>query len=103
MLVHITRSRSAFAPTHARPVIGADTGRLRYLRLHETPTGRRVTTHGVQNHRWTSLADAIDMQLVTVNSDQLTGGREFLPVVPSGTGLVYQAGDGQRGNQHEEP
>jgi hypothetical protein len=53
--------------------------------------------------RWTSLAGAIDMQLVTVNSDQLTGGREFLPVVPGGNGLVYQARDGQRGKQHEEP
>lgn len=55
VLVHITRTRSAFAPTHARPVIGADTGRLRYFRLHETPTGRGVATRGVQNDGWTSL------------------------------------------------
>jgi hypothetical protein len=45
----------------------------------------------------------MDVQLVTVNGDQLAGGREFLPVVPGGNCLVYQARDGQRGNQHEEP
>jgi hypothetical protein len=70
---------------------------------YETPTGRRVATHGVQNHRWTSLASAMDMQLVTINSDQLAGRRKFLPVVPGGNGLVDQARDSQRGKQHEEP
>jgi hypothetical protein len=43
------------------------------------------------------------MQLVTVNGDQLAGGREFLPLVPRGNGLVYQPRDGQRSHQHEEP
>jgi hypothetical protein len=76
---------------------------LRYLRLHKTPTGRRVATRGVKNHSWASLAGAIDMQLVTVNGDQVAGGREFLPVVPGGNGLVRQACDGQCDKQHEEP
>jgi hypothetical protein len=43
------------------------------------------------------------MQLVTVNGDQLAGGREFLPVVPAGNGLVCQASNSQRDKQHEEP
>jgi hypothetical protein len=45
----------------------------------------------------------MDMQLVTVNSDQLAGGREFLPVVPGGNGLIDHAHDGHRDKQHEEP
>jgi hypothetical protein len=45
----------------------------------------------------------MDMQLVTINSDQLAGGWEFLPVVTGGNGLVDQARDSQRRKQHDEP
>jgi hypothetical protein len=45
----------------------------------------------------------MDMQLVTINSDQLAGGREFLRVVPGGNGLVDQARDGQRASSVRSP
>src|SRR5512133_4368009 len=87
------RSRSGFssaslmsageaATLRARPVVGTDTSRLRYLRLHQTPAGRRAVAQCVQDDRWTSVADAMDMQSVTADIDQLTGGPVFLLIIP---------------------
>jgi hypothetical protein len=84
LLVHITRYWSTIAPACAGQVVGADTGRLRYLRLHQTPAGGRAATRGVQDDRWTSLADAIDMQLVAADIDQFARGWEFLLIIPRG-------------------
>jgi hypothetical protein len=44
-----------------------------------------------ESHAWTSLADAMDMQLATVNRWPIGRGREFLHVVPGGNGRLLEA------------
>ena len=73
MLVHIARRRSAFAPAHARSVVGADTGRCAISGC-TTPQLGDAFPPAASKSPLGFPSRATDMQLVTVNCDQLAGG-----------------------------
>src|SRR5512147_2224387 len=63
-----------FAPSQSCAIIRADTRALRDFRLHLRPENGEVIQSRRQYDRWTSLARAIDVHLVTFHAHHLSRG-----------------------------
>src|SRR5919109_5270919 len=67
------RQRTSLAPAQARTIVGADSRGPGHVRLHPTAPGRRpIARSGIDHHRRTARANAVDVETIPAHVDHLT-------------------------------
>src|SRR3972149_5272411 len=88
------------APAESCPVIYTDSRLFLDLRLDPAPLRRYSSRHPFENHRWASLALAMDMHLETAHVDQIARRREVVLVGFGRGSLVHRPRNGE--DQHKD-
>lgn len=73
-----TRQRSALAPAEAGAIVGAHAREFRGSVLNLRPRQRKFIHPGFENKRGAAFAEAVQMQTIAADVEQLTGRRELL-------------------------